>query len=172
MKTYRLVVRPDIRLAAHGLLSPFLTEDALTQEVSDIVVRDLSQAHFGAQVVDVELQRQDDAEALNEIVAALERLGFSFVEATVSKWASSVATKVIGAAGGFALGAGVSENLAAGLVVSAVGTFIGHLVGDATRQVVGDYEARLNHRGVWVFGKMVPRQQSAPTDWQLGTSPA
>jgi hypothetical protein len=57
MKTYRLVFRPDIRLAAHGLLSPFLTEDALTQEVSDIVVRELSQTHFGGQVVDVELQR-------------------------------------------------------------------------------------------------------------------
>lgn len=172
MRTYKLVVRPDIRLAAHGPLPPFLTEDALTQEVSDIVVGELSQTHFGGQVVDVELRRQDDAEALNEIVAALERLGFSFVEATVSEWASGVAARVIGAAGGFALGAGVSENLAIGLVASAVGTFIGHLVGDATRQVVGDYKARLDHRGVWVFGEMIPRQQSAPADWQLGTSPA
>jgi len=172
VRTYRLVVRPDIRLAAHGVLSPFVTEAALTQEVSDVVVRELSQTRFGGQVVDVELQRHDDAEALNEIVVALERLEFSFVEATVSKWASSAAAKVIGAAGGFALGTGVSEDLAVGLVASAVGTFIGHLVGDATRQVVGDYEARLNHRGAWVFGEMVPRQQSAPADWQLGTSPA
>ncbi len=172
MKTYRLVVQPDIRLAAQGLLSPFVTEDALTQEVSDIVVRELSQAHFGGQIVDVGLQRQDDAEALNEIVAALERLGFSFVEATVSEWAGGVAAKVIGAAGGFALGAGLSENLAIGLASSVVGTFIGHLVGNASRQVVGDYKARRDHRGAWVFGEVVPRQQDALATWNLGSAPA
>jgi hypothetical protein len=80
--------------------------------------------------------------------------------------------KVIGAAGGFALGAGVSENLAIGLASSVVGTFIGHLVGDATRQVVGDYEARLDHRGAWVFGEVVPRQQDALATWRLGSAPA
>lgn len=171
MKTYRLVVRPDIRLAAHGLLSP-LTEDALTQAISDVVVRELSGAHYGRQVVDVALRRQDDDEALSEIVAALENLGFSFVEATVSEWASGMAVKAMGAAGGFVVGAGISENLAVGLVASAIGTFIGHLVGDATRQVVGDYRAHRDYRGVWVFGEMVPHQQSVPADWRLGTSPA
>jgi hypothetical protein len=171
MKTYRLVVRPDIRLAAHGLLSP-LTEDALTQAISDIALRELSEAHFGGQVVDVALRRQDDAEALGEIVAALERLGFSLVEATVSEWASGMAVKAMGAAGGFVVGAGISENLVVGLILSAIGTFIGHLVGDATRQVVGDYRAHRDHRGVWVFGEMVPRQPHVAADWRLGTSPA
>jgi hypothetical protein len=127
---------------------------------------------FGRQVADVELRRQDDAEALSEIVAALEGFGFSFVEATVSEWASNVAAKVIGAAGGFALGTGVSENLAVGLVASAVGTLIGHLVGDATRQVVGDREARIDHRGAWVFGELVPCQQDALATWRLGSAPA
>ncbi len=171
MKTYRLVVRPDIRLAAHGLLSP-LSEDALTRAISDIAVRELSEAHFGEQVVDVALRRRDDAEALGEIVAALERLGFSFVEATVSEWASGTAVKAMGAAGGFAVGAGISENLVVGLVASAVGALIGHLVGDATRQVIGDYRAHRDHRGVWVCGEMIPRQQSVSVDWRLGTSSA
>jgi hypothetical protein len=170
MKTYKLVVQPDIRLVAHGLLS--LTEDALMQEISDIVVRELSETHFGWRVVDVELRRQDDAEALDEIVAALERLGFSLVEVTVSKWASAMAGKVVGAVGGFAVGAGASENLAVGLVTSAIGTFIGHLVGDAARRIVADYKAQRDHRGIWVFGEMIPRQPSIPADLRLGTSPA
>jgi uncharacterized membrane protein len=83
-----------------------------------------------------------------------------------------MATEMMGAAGGFAVGTGISENLAVGLIASAIGTFIGHLVGDATRQVVGDYKARRDHRGVWVFGEMIPRQPSIPADWRPQTSPA
>lgn len=169
MKTYRLIARPDIRLAVHGLLP--LTEYALVQEISDIVVRELSETHFGWQVVDVELRRQNDAEALDEIVATLERLGFSLVEATASKWATAMAGKMVGAVGGFAVGAGVSENLAVGLVTSAIGTFVGHLVGDAARQIVASYEAHRDHRGIWVFEE-ISRQPSMATDLRLATSPA
>lgn len=89
----------------------------MTQAISDIAVRELSEDRS----------------------AALERLDFSLVEATVSEWAGGNAVKAMGAAGGFVVGAGTSENLVVGLAASAVGTFIGHLVGDATRQVVDDY---------------------------------
>lgn len=168
MKTYKLVVSPDVRLAAHGLLS--LTEDVLVEEISDIVVRELSETHFGRHVVDVELRRQDDAEALDEITLALERLGFSLVEATVSKWASLAAGRVLGGLGGFAVGAGISEDLAVGIVASAIGTLVGHLVGDAGRQIAAEYEARRDHRGDWAFEE-APRQPSVSPGFQPGVLP-
>jgi hypothetical protein len=168
MRTYRLVVSPDVRLAAHGLLS--LTEDVLAEEISDIVVRELSETHFGWRIIDVELRRRDDAEALDEIVLVLERLGFSLVEATVSKWASLAAERVLGGLGGFAVGAGISENLAVGIVTSAIGTLVGHLAGEAGRQIAAEYEARRDHRGRWAFEE-VPRQPSVSPGFQRGILP-
>lgn len=169
MKTYKLVVNPDVRLAVYGFLS--LTEDVLAEEISDIIVRELSETHFGWHVVDVELRRRSDAEALDEIVLALERLGFSLIEATVSKWASLAAERVLGGLGGFALGAEISENLAVGIATSAIGTLVGHLVGEASRQIAAEYKARRDRRGIWVFEE-VPRQASVPPGFQPGAIPA
>lgn len=125
----------------------------------------------GWRVVDVELRRKDDAEALDEIVLALERLGFSLVEATVSRWASLAAERVLGGLGGFAVGAGMSDSLAVGAITSAIGTFVGHLVGEAGRQIAADYKAQRDHRGIWVFEE-IPRRTSVSPVFQSGTLPA
>lgn len=170
VKSYKVVARPDIRLAAHGLQP--LNEDVLVQALEGAVVREVGETQWGLRVVDVQLRRPSDAEALDEIVSVLEQLGFSLVEATVSEWVREGFERAIAwAFGGFVLGGGISENLLIGLAAFAVGGIAAQWVGAEGHRLEAQFEAQRDHRGVWVYREIPGQPVSAPA-LRPGFSPA
>jgi hypothetical protein len=159
--TYRIVVRPDIRYAlSAGISGP--VERELTAEmlnaVAGVVVRDLSRTPRGHRVVDVQLERPSHEAALDEIVRALQQLGFSYVEATVSEWASNTVDGIVAGAGSGGLLGIPSKNPVVALIGALAGAVIGGLIGSEAREIVAQYQVRWTPRAGWVFTK-VPHQQ-------------
>lgn len=166
MRTYRVVARPDIRLAPGGVAS--LTEDLLAEVLTDAVVHELRETHWGLRVAELQLRRPTDAEALTAIESALEKLGFSLVEAVVRGWVTKAIERgLTGAMGGFVLGGGLSENAIVGLFASVVGGVAGAWTGAEVRNLRAQYDARRDYRGVWVL-----RELPTPTASETSGQPA
>jgi hypothetical protein len=169
MKTYKIITRPDLYYVRPGLPS-LLTKELLLEELAGVVVRELSEDERGHQTIDVRFRRESDPEALDEIIALLQQLGFVILKATVTEWANELVERaVLGLLGGGAIGA-ATENGTAALIASAAGALIGGLTGAEAQKLKAEYEARRDHTGNWTFREL-PRQPPAPGA-QPGFSPA
>jgi hypothetical protein len=165
MKAYRIVVRADLRAALSspgGLVEPLLTEGMLTKNLAGAFVQELSKDQFGHRVINVRLKRQQDEQALEDIVAVLWKLGFTFVEGTVSEWASEAVERAIV----FGLGGGVigapSENISVIGLVAAAGAVVGALTGAKVHKLIARHEARWNYQtSRWVLREIAQQQPSA-----------
>lgn len=160
MKTYRLQVHPNIDYALAVRYMPSLTEDAILEALPDATVRELISLGSGHYILDVQLQRPSPEQALNEIIAVLWNLGFRYLEAAVSEWASEAAERaVVGLLGGGAVTA-PSENSTVISVAAIMGAVIGGLTGLGMHKLRAEYEARWDHQeGCWMLRKLPPQQQ-------------
>lgn len=174
MKTYKIVVRPDIRLAFPGPVEPPLTEAMLVEALAGVAVRELSENQWGHRTVDVQLQRPTHDQALHEIIGTLQGFGFAFVEATVSEWANEAAQRgFLWAIGGGGTVGAASDNATAALLAALVGGFIGAVTGAEVHKLTAEYRAVWNyHDRCWVFHEV---EQPQPQPWQTlrpGVSPS
>jgi hypothetical protein len=147
-----------------------LTTEALADAVTGLGVRDLRENQLGQCVADIRLDRPTHEHALEEIVVALTQFGFSFVEASISEWATEMTEKaIIGALGS---GAAVSPSDNLGLIVAAtlIGGIVGAAIGSETHKLAAEHEARQDYWGRWVIREL-PRPSSRP-GLQPGLSPA
>jgi hypothetical protein len=150
MHTYRLIARPNIHF-----LGTNLTEAFLEEAIAGAVVRELTVDAQGHHTVDLQLARDSDEQALDEIVSLLERLGFSILEATVSEWASEVFEgAVVGLLGGGTLGLATEKGPVAAIGAVA-GAIVGGLVGSEARRLATQYRARRTNWG-WTFAELSP----------------
>ena len=159
MKTYRFLAQPQRTYfpAPAGYLR--LSEDLLVSELAGVVVRELSQDERGRVTIEVELPRDSDEQALEEVATLLAHLGFVVLRATVSEWVNEIIERaLLGAFAGGTLGAAAKNTLAAGVAL-VLGAIILGASGAAVRKLKAEYEASRDPFGAWSL-----REISRPHD--------
>jgi hypothetical protein len=160
VRTYKILAVPNLHFAipGRGLL---LAENVLAEGLEGLVVRELGQDPNGRWTLHLQLERPSPEHALEEIASAIERLGFSVLEATVSEWASEALERaLVGLLGGGLLGASSKKGVVA-VAGAALGALVGGWSGAEARQLAGEYRARRDPRGVWSLERM-PQQAPSP----------
>jgi hypothetical protein len=160
MNTYRLQLQPlNYGVAASGVARAI--ENAIVQTLDGAAIRELSHAHR-SWTLDVQVERPSHQVALNEIFIAVQRLGFSVLNTTVTEWTDrAVETAVAGAFGGGGIGS-LTRNPDVAGVAALAGLAIGALVGSQLHKVERVYELRTTTSG-WVLVP-VPKPASAGLD--------
>jgi hypothetical protein len=150
--SYKLVARPNYSYWYAGRLNRFaqptvpkMTADSLAQAFAGAVVRQCVAYDDGSYEVEIDLQRQSHAHALNEIVNALVGAGFQVAEIQVTEWTPSwFEGAIAGALGGGAIGGGAAN--VAGLILGAlIGAEVGLLGGMLKRKVIRTLDASRNY---------------------------
>jgi hypothetical protein len=163
MNTYRLTVRPDIRyaLAVKRIGEPVLAEDVVVKALAGAVVRELGRTPQGNWIVDVQLDRPSHGDAVEEIVAVLQQLGFSYLEGVATEWASKTVEGLLLGLGGGAI-TGATQNSGAALIGAFAGALIGSIAGSEMRVIAAQYHVRWNRQTGWVCTQL-PSDGAAAT---------
>jgi hypothetical protein len=152
MNTYKIVAKPDIRMAAHGW--PALSKELLSQTIADVAVRELSEDSLGQITVDVGLSRSNHGEALDEIVALVELSGYARIETLATEWISAETQRAAVAAVTFLFGSGVTKNPLVGLAIGAGSTLVAEEAGWVVDRVLAEYTANRDVLGVWTLTRV------------------
>jgi hypothetical protein len=163
---YKLKLQPNL------WSPPPLTAEAFAARLAgDAVIRSFAAQRFGGHVANVELQRDREShgEALNELLFAVEELGYTFAEAEITKVADRAIEMAVGGAvtGGYGAGS-TTQNGETAVIGGFVGWVVGLLVGANMKKVEPLYRAQLTSQG-WQFVPVKP-QRSAPARSALGTA--
>ena len=160
--TYRVRVQPE---RYYGLLHgvPPLTSESLTRAIEGVVVHEIAQGEHGDSFVDLQIHRPSHEEALNEILVAVQQLGYSWLEASVTEWTDNALAGLF--VGGGACGtAGFSSGDAGlGLMLTLFGSLVGAFVGSFIESAKVVYEVQWNG-----YGWRLVQVQSIPA---LGLQP-
>lgn len=154
--TYRVRIQPS---RYYGLLQvPPLTHESLVAAIEGVVVHELSRDEHGNNFVNVELQRSSHEEALNEILVAVQQLGYSWLEASVTEWTDhAVGGFFFGSLGGGSAGVSTGEG-AVGLFLTVLGAITGAVIGSFIESVKIVYEVQ------WTgFGWQLVQVHPAPS---------
>jgi hypothetical protein len=157
--TYRIRVQPQ---RYHGLLHGLqpLSANSLVNSIEGVVVRELVNGNPGELSIDLQLQRLSHEQALNEILVAVQELGYSWLQATITEWAdNAVGGFVLGGLGCGAAGAS-SGNSEAGLFLAVVGAVVGAVLGSYVESVKVIYEVHWTPTG-WRLVELQPQQAPA-----------
>jgi hypothetical protein len=170
MKTYKIVARPNVYFVQPGL-GPLISESIIVEALAGVAVRELSEDQQGNRIIDVKLNRPTDAQALEEIIGFVQQLGFSVVEATVSKWINEAVEKAVLRllGGGGAVGVATKNGIAT-TIGAAFGALFGGIIGAEAHKLKAEYEARRDYQGNWAFRQI--SQQPASSVIRPGLSPA
>jgi hypothetical protein len=133
-----------------------LSVESLTQAIPGCVVRELSSVGLGHPVfIDAELSRPTREQALDELLAAAQTLGYTVVDGEIAEAVNvTVESMAAGALGGFGLGAAFSNPLLA-IVLAGVGMAAGDWVSNELA----------NHEVVYHFRRV------QPSGWQITEVP-
>ncbi len=156
---YAVQVRPR---QLHRLAPPVrpLSAELLSSAIDGLRVRQITSFDNGDQAIDVELARDSHEQALNEILIAVEQLGYSWLKASVTEWAdNALAGAIFGCAGGGSVGAS-SGSGEAGLLGALLGLVVGAVIGSLIDHVKLIYELQWN--GVaWTLVQVQPAPVAA-----------
>jgi len=167
--TYQFVAHPDIRRALSspgGPVEPLLTEDMLQAAIPGLIVEELTKRQYGPRVVNVQLERPTHEQALDEIFAAVERLGFRLGPAIVSEWSSNVTEAAIRSV----VGDAAMEDPVIGFLVAIAAEVVGLFVSSEEQKLQARYEAQPLYFG-WEL-RQIPQQPLSVRGHQPGFLPA
>lgn len=173
--TYKLHARPafphfgldEFGLFGRPALRHGLTADSLATAIAGAAVRQLLPYNDGSYDLEIELTRQDHAQALNEIINALVAAGFRSAEAQVTEWTTSwVEGGLVGALGGGAIGGEVADVVGF-LFGLAIGALVGAAGGSLQRKVTKVIGAQVDFymQGGWQFTERVATLQQPNIRW-------
>jgi hypothetical protein len=146
MSNYRIRARRHThpRLGGTGI-----SDAAIGWLIPDAVLVE-SATEAATAVVEVQLERETHLEALNEIFGALQRLGYSVIESTVSEWVDRAVETAIVAALGVGSGAhAVAKNAKATVAAGIFAAIIGHWAGKRLGRLEVVYELAPTPSGGW-----------------------
>jgi hypothetical protein len=140
--TYKLKLQPLVWSPAT------LTPETLAGRLAgDASIRSVTEQAWG-HVADIALERDSHHEALNELLIAAQELGYSFVEAEITKVADRALEMALG---GGITGAGVvgssSQNGEAAFLAGLAGWAVGLLIGAGMEKVEVIYEVQWTNAG-------------------------
>jgi len=153
--TYRIRIQPQhhYSLIAHQV--PQLSADNLVRALSGVVVREISSGDYGDYFVDVQLQRESHEQALNEILAAVQNFGYSWLEATATEWADQTLGGALAGGVGGGIAGGESGGPVTALVLGLFGALIGAAVGSLIESHKVIYTVHWTAQG-WVLAPQTP----------------
>ncbi len=151
---YKLTLQPQLWNPAA------LTPETLAGRLaSDASIRSMTEQAWG-HMADIALERESHQEALNELLIAAQELGYSFVEAEITKVADRALEMAFG---GGITGAGVvgssSQNGEAAFLAGMAGWAVGLLIGAGMEKVEVIYEVQWTNAGWHLIP--VPRTRTA-----------
>jgi hypothetical protein len=161
---YKLKIGPMLYYPAE------LTVESLAARLAeDAVIQEFAEHPSGACVVNVGLQKDRDSheDALNELLWTVQELGYSFVEAEITKIADrAIEMAVGGCVGGLGLGSTTENDQIAGLG-AVVGWLAGLFIGAKMEKVEVIYRAQRTGTG-WHLVRVVPQPTAARPALQAG----
>lgn len=150
---YKLKLGPMLRYPAE------LTAESLAARLADdAVIQGFATHPSGSGVVSVALQRDRDSheDALNELLFAAQQVGYSFVEAEITKIADRAIEMAIGGGiGGLGLGS-TTENDQIAVLGAAAGWLAGLFVGANMKKAEVIYRVQRTGTG-WHFVAVAPQ---------------
>jgi hypothetical protein len=148
MRRYRIGFYPEGPHLGH---SPISLAQRLADVLPGLEVDELSLAATELAQASFSLEREDDAAALNELFLALQQLGYSVAEATVSEWVDARVTgALLGAVGGGGAGTSGGDTWV-GLAAAAIGLVAGAMIGSAICSERVLYRAEETTPGRWTL---------------------
>jgi hypothetical protein len=169
VKTYDLVLQPDIRRALSVGREPALTAAMLEEALPGCSALEPITHQSGPRRVHLQHDRHTPEQALEEIAAVALRLGFFVGSAIVNEWAGDAGER----AARWLLGDGAVDAAATnpvdGILVYVIGTVVRALVSKEERKLEARYEARELYYG-WTLMEL-PQQSQASRILQPGFSP-
>lgn len=154
MNTYTLHLQPSWAWGTRSLTREFIA-DAL----EGAVVRQLDADTYGRVVLDLALQRTSHADALNEIAFAVQSLGYSVAQATVTEWVSSLIEGILLGAVGCGGAGAVTKNPGFAFLAGVIGAVAGGLAGSSVQRKKVIFEVSRTYAG-WRFTPVQP--ETAP----------
>lgn len=149
-QTYHIRVRPQLLAPAVSSL----TAESFLERLAGLAVHEILTNSSGEALVHLELRRASHEDALNEILAAVQQLGYTWLEARVFEWADkALIGAVAGALGGGTAGSASNDGSLA-TVAALIGLLAGALIGSFfAREKV--YQVHRTPRG-WVLTPLTP----------------
>ena len=163
MNTYRFLAYPRAPLWANPSLQG-LDAAVVRRSIAGAIVHRLERDSFGQFILELQVERVDHGDAMNDIASGLESMGWTLSQAIITEWATqAVAGATFGTGAGAATGLS-SEDPATFLVLTVLGLAVGAVVGSLFSEVRKQYlVTRRPHYmgGGWDFAELLA--QSALT---------
>jgi hypothetical protein len=133
----------------------------IASSLPGVVVRSLELGPDGQVIADLALQRPSHDQALDEIAAAVQQLGYSVIAASASEWVSRwVEGALLGALGGGGLGS-ASRNADFAFFAGLIGALAGAAAGNTVQREKVIYDVRRDHLGRWHLTPVQPQSALA-----------
>jgi hypothetical protein len=146
MNTYRLRVQILRFGFDHSWGVPDLDTNGLVSALPGATMREFSDAGNWVATLELDLQRPQHVDALNEILLVLQRAGYTILNGTVTEWVTSAAEGAIaGALGGGLIGTTTRDGL--GMLLSTGVLLAGSIVGSNLKRVEKIYQIQPNYLG-------------------------
>lgn len=155
MSRYRLQAHTNIHSAIS--FGDRLTAEALTGLIPGAIVHEIASVGLGYPAsIDVDLIRPTREEALDELFAAAQQLGYTIIDGEISEAVDATVQSVaVGALTGLGIGATV-DNPILGLILAGIGCLAGNWVSSEL----------LNHEVIYHVRRVFPG------DWEVTLIPA
>lgn len=163
MNTYRFLTYPKSPVWANPSVQ-LLDAAAITRSIAGAIVHRFEPDQMGQFVVELALERQFHGDALDEIAASLEAMGWTVSQAVVTEWVTeAVAGATFGGGAGAAAGVSTKDPLAF-VVITMLGLAVGAGIGSLFRKIRSRYHATRRPRYLgdgWELA-LLPAQEDQP----------
>lgn len=146
------VYRVQARRHTHPGLSSSLSQEALSWVLSDATLLEHALEEQGTVALVLDFECETHQAGMNEVIVALQKLGYSVLNATVSDWVDrSVEGAVVGVASAAVGARAAKSNLLVGVIAMIGGGVVAHWIGAQMQRLEVVYElARSGNRWTWV----------------------
>ena len=159
MNTYSLTLGPAGYYGVTRWGPPSLAAETVTNALKGAVVRSLVADTTGGLNLDLQLQRPSHEQALDDIVVALQQIGWNVIDATVTEWVSATAQGLVLGAFGFGAAGSAIHDPEIMVLAGFIGAIAGGIAGSFVQNVKVVYQAQRAYPSGWV---LTPVQRPTP----------
>ena len=159
MNIYRVRATPMLSLSPFRRGGwPQLSQEAVLGVLSDATIRELAPAAppLAGVVLDVALNRSDHGQALDDLSAALQQLGWQLAESYVQEWVTAEIEGLVAGAGGGGLAGAATKNARLALLAAGLGGLFGYLAGSTRQTLRATYQAHRSY-AQWQLVHLTPQ---------------
>ncbi len=159
MNTYSLRLRPAGYYGVTRWGPPSLAAETVTDALEGSVVRSLVADTTGGLNLDLQLQRPSHEQALDDIVVALQQIGWNVIDVTVTEWVDSAVQGIVLGGLGFGAAGSATHDPGIMLIAGLAGAVVGGIAGSLVRNAKVVYQVQRAYPAGWV---LTPVQRPGP----------